>query len=94
MRHLIFYQFVNNFLALLLCKIIVFDIFKMAHFFWFWLYREVLKFWSDQRKFKMDAPKCVKKRKLGEKKHPQKSMYKWVATERNEVESSPITPHA
>ena len=40
-----FRQFVNNFSALQLWKIYVFDIFNMVDFYRFLLYREVLKFW-------------------------------------------------
>ena len=43
-----FDQFINTFSALLLCKIKVLDIFDMADFLTFSLYREVLKFWSNQ----------------------------------------------
>ena len=45
----IFFQFSNNFCVLLLCRINDLDILNMIiHFFISLLYREVLKFWSNQ----------------------------------------------
>ena len=43
-----YYQFVNNFAELLLCKIKNFGFLHMVGFFRFLLNRKVLKFWSNK----------------------------------------------